>query len=281
MTGLLVALVLGIVQASTPVPPAGQAVPPPIAPRYAVGPEDVLKVTVFNETELSRSYRVDVDGAITFPLIGIVPVEGRTASQIAEDLTRRLADGFLRNPQVSVEVEQYRSRTIFVLGEVKEPGMFSITGEVTLLEAITKAGSFTPAAGDEIRLSRLKSARSNVIPEPDDSASYDVLTVSRDGLLSGSQGQDIVMKNGDRVVVGEAKKFYIMGNVRNPGYYPVYRNMTIQQAIAVAGGLTERGSDRRIKVRRRDDKGVVKEIGLKRTDLVHADDTIQIGARIF
>lgn len=276
MTGVVFALVLALAQALPASPPAAQA----LAPRYAVGPEDVLKIAVFNEPDLSRSYRVDVDGAITFPLVGTVPVEGRTVSQIAEDLTRRLANQYLRNPQVTVEVEQYRSRTIFVLGEVKEPGMFSISGEVTLLAAITKAGSFTPNAGDEIRLSRLKNPRTS-IPAPEDAASYDVTVVMRDALLTGNEGEDIVMQNGDRVVVAEAKKFYIMGNVRSPGYYPVYRNMTVQQAIVVAGGLTERGSDRRIKVRRRGASGEVKETSLDRTDLVHADDTIVIGARIF
>jgi len=278
MTGVIVTLVLAILQGTSP---AVQAPTAPTTQRYAVGPEDVLKVTVFNEADLSKSYRVDGDGTIPFAWFGNIPVEGKTVNEIADDLTRRLANGYLRHPQVSVEVEQYRSRTILVLGEVKDPGMFSINGEVTLLEAITKAGSFSSNAGDDIRLSRLKSPRTGAIPSPDDTASYDVTMISRDQLLAGTQGQDILMQDGDRVLVVEAKKFYIMGNVRNPGYYSVYRNMTIQQAIAVAGGLTDRGSDRRIKVRRRSAKGEVREVSAKRTDLVQADDTIQIGARIF
>jgi polysaccharide biosynthesis/export protein len=279
MTGVLVALVLSALQAQEPAAPvAPQAT---ASHRYAVGPEDVLKVTVFNEPDLSKSYRVDGEGDITFAWFGSIPVQGKSVNQIAQDLTARLAAGYLRNPQVSVEVEQYRSRTIFVLGEVKDPGMFSITGEVTLLEAITKAGSFSSNAGDEIRLSRPKDPTVVEAGAPDDSSGYELTVLSRDALLGGTQGQDVLMQDGDRIVIPEAKKFYIMGHVRSPGYYPVYKNMTVQQAIAVAGGLGDRGSDRRIKARRRLANGEIKEISLRKTDLVQADDTIVIGARIF
>ena len=107
---------------------------------YVVGPEDMLAVTVFNEPQLSGRFRVENDGHFSYPFLGRVKAGGTTVAEVAATLRGRLADGYLRNPQVTVEVEQFRSQSVFVMGEVRTPGKYTLSGAVTLLEALAQAG---------------------------------------------------------------------------------------------------------------------------------------------
>lgn len=114
--------------------------------RVGLGPGDVFEVSVYGEDRLSGLHRIAPDGAIQFPLINRVVVEGLTPSEIAEELRRRLQDGFLRDPSVSVFVKEYNSKKIFVLGEVQRPGTFAYTAQMNIVEAITLAGGFKDSA---------------------------------------------------------------------------------------------------------------------------------------
>jgi polysaccharide export outer membrane protein len=114
---------------------------------YVVGSQDVLTVTVFGEAELSGKYTVEQDGTFTFPQLGRVKAGGLTLRALEQDLKTKLADGYLRNPQVAVAIENYRSQRILVLGEVRSPGEYQLTGEMTLLAALARAGSTTQTAG--------------------------------------------------------------------------------------------------------------------------------------
>ena len=246
-----------------------------------MGPDDLLKIQVEVsgeiETALSREYKVDTDGTINVSLLGRVLVEGKTVNEIEQELKKALENGFIQRAQVSVQVTEYRSRTIFILGEVRNPAPYQINGEVTLIEAIARAQSFTANAGDEVILSRKKSLKAGSTDE------VELLRVNREDLTLArpGSGYDILLQDGDTISVPPAKKFYISGQVKNPGYHNIYKDMTVGQAIAVAGGLTDRGSDKRLNVRRRDAKGVVRELKIKREDLVLADDQIVVGSRIF
>lgn len=117
---------------------------------YVVGPQDVLKVAVFDEPQLSGTFRVDSDGSFTYPFVGRVKAVGQNLRAIEAELARMLADGYVRKPQVSIEVEQYRSRSIFVVGEVRSPGRYPLSGTMSLIEALSLAGSTMPSAGSEL-----------------------------------------------------------------------------------------------------------------------------------
>src|SRR5512132_690537 len=147
---LVLAFVVGV-QAPQPVPGAG---PRAGSRDYTIGPRDVLTITVFGESEVSGRYTVDSAGTLDFRWIGRVKAEGLTLRQLEDLLIKRLKEGYLVDPQVSIEVEQYRSQSVYVMGEVRSPGAVSITGEMRLLDVIGKAGSFTPAAGSMITITR-------------------------------------------------------------------------------------------------------------------------------
>src|SRR5437667_4023597 len=108
---------------------------------YVVGAQDVLGITVWNQPDLTAKYTVEVDGTFTFPFIGRVKVAGLTLRQIEVELKRQLAEGYYKNPQVSVAIDSYKSQRIFVVGEVRSPGAYPLGGNMTLMEALAQAGS--------------------------------------------------------------------------------------------------------------------------------------------
>lgn len=281
MMQLLLAFV--VVLTAQPAPQVAVPAPPQISPGYVIGPSDVLNIKVFNEADLSGPFSVDSDGTITFPLLGRITVSGKTPRDIEAHLTKTLTGAYLRNPIVSVEIGNYRSRKIFILGEVKQPGMYSIEGPMTLLEVLAKAGSLTAAAGNNITVLRYKdglaAAVSNEPMLPGDPRGAEVMRVNVLDLNEGRLNANILLQDSDTIVVPAADRFYVTGMVRQPGSFVLRPGMTVQQAIAEAGGLTERGSTRRIKITRKIN-GKDVEIGAKMSDPVRPNDTIKIAQRL-
>ena len=273
MVNLLFATFL-LVQAAAPSQPAN--------PSYVVGPNDVLAIRVFDEPQLSDKFQVDTDGSITYTVVGRVMVGGKTVREIEAHLTKLLADGFLNRPRVSVEVAQYRSRSIFVLGEVRTPGKYSIDNAVTLLEVIANAGSLTATAGDTIIVRRQKDATAPVTGPavPGQDSAVEIMRISYNDLREGKMLTNIVLQDGDTLFIPEAERFYINGYVRTPGAYVIKPGLTVQQAISLAGGLTERGTMRRLKILRKDKDGKEVEVDAKPTDLVRPNDTIKVSQRL-
>lgn len=281
-TALLFAFLAAQAAAGAPQRPPG--VPPTAAApaagptNYRIGLQDELKITVFDEPDLSSTFRVESDGTISFPLIGRVPAAGSTALELQQRIASMLAAGFLRNPQVRIEINQYKSQFVYVIGEVRAPGKIPMTGTaMTLIEVLALAGSPTPNASDEVVV--VHPSRPSETGEPGD-AEGTRITVNRRDLELGRAGRDIVLQDGDIINVTPAQHFYITGMVRNPGTFVLDPGMTVQQAIAIAGGLTDRGSDRRIKVNRVV-KGRSVELGIDLDDKVQSNDTIMIGSRFF
>lgn len=262
-------------------PPAGQQAPSSPAPdQYVIGPQDNLSINVVDEMDLTGKYRVDNDGSLTFPYLGRLSVAGMSLNDLQAKLTMLLRQGYIKNPQVRVEVDQYKSRNIYVIGEVRAPGKITMSGtSMTLLEALALAGSPTSNASNEIFVVH-PSKRSADGTVPAANTQGERLTVNRKDLELGRAGQDIVLQDGDIINVPVAQKFYISGFIRNPGTFVLDPGMTVQQAIALAGGMTERGSDRRMTVKRLVD-GKLTEIQIKMEDKVQANDTIEIPARFF
>jgi polysaccharide export outer membrane protein len=116
---------------------------------YAIGDRDILSITVWSQMDLSGKYTVDADGTVTFPLVGAVKVQGLTVQQAAAELRNRLKDGFFQDPQLTVSIDDYRSQRIFVMGQVRQPGSYPLSGGMTVIEALARAGSTTADAPPE------------------------------------------------------------------------------------------------------------------------------------
>ena len=269
-----------------PAKPAPSQPSPPVAATpanptsYKIGLQDEVKVTVFDEPDLTSMYRVDADGSISFPLIGRVHAVGATLSELQQRITTMLAAGYIKNPQVRVEVNQYKSQFVYVIGEVRAPGKITMTGTaMTLLEALALAGSPTSSASNEVIVVHPNRPNSTSAPTGADVEGARI-TVNRKDLELGKAGQDVVLQDGDIINVPSAQHFYITGMVRNPGTFVLDPGMSIQQAIALAGGLNERGSDRRIRISRLV-KGKLTELSVNLEDKIQPGDTITISGRFF
>jgi polysaccharide export outer membrane protein len=277
MLALLLSIsLLGGAQAPTN-PPTTSLQPDEIA-NYIVGPQDVLTVTVFNEPQLSGRFRVENDGQFSYPFIGRIKAGGATLREIGELIRLKLADGYIRDPQVTVEVEQFRSQNVFVMGEVRTPGKYTLTGAVTLIEALAQAGSTTSAAGNEILILHPKETTKGAPTLPDD-GDADIVRVNLRNIEGGKLSQNVAIRDGDTIFVPKAERFYVIGLVRNPGSFVLEPNMTVLQAISLAGGVSDRGSDRRIRIIRIVDNKK-KEFDAKPTDPVHAGDTVVVRQRL-
>lgn len=260
------ALFLLLLQAVQP-----QAVAPaPAQDGYIIGAADVLDVTVFNEPDASRSgVTVDNDGTIDCPYIGRVKVAGLTARAVEREVKERLSKGFLVNPTVNVSVVKYRSKTVSVQGVgIRSPGEYILQGNVSLTSVLAQAGSLTTDAGSYVLISRRNSA-----------GAIEEIRVSRRDIESG-KAQNVVLKDGDTILVPKAETFFITGQVRQVGAYTWEDGLTVERALTLAGGPTERASTKGIEIERVVD-GKPQKRKVKLTDLVQANDTIRVGQRIF
>ena len=242
---------------------------------YTVGPQDVLSITVFGEADLSGKYTVEQDGTFTFPQIGRVKAGGLTLRGIEQDLRKQLADGFLRNPQVAVAIENYRSQRILILGEVRSPGEYQLAGEMTLLAALARAGSTTPSAGREVVIVRTP----RKAPKPGEDVEPEIIRVDLSELQAGN-GRNLTLVDGDTVNIPKAQSVFVSGEVKTAGAYAVEPGMTVLQVLTLAGGLTDRGADGRIKILRIVE-GKQKELKAKLNDSVQPGDTIVVPPRFF
>lgn len=255
-------------QGSTAAQPASHAAAQTPS-NYRIGPRDLLLITVAGEDDLSGKFPVDADGMFTFPYLNRVKAAGLTAEELQAQLATLLRNGYLRNPQIRVEVDLFRSQSVMVIGEVRQAGKIPMTGPtMSLLEALVAAGSPTAQASSEI-IVRRRSV---------DGKEGEEIRVNRRDLEVGKT--DVIIRDGDIINVPQAQRFYVDGHVRNPGYYVLEPGMTVQQAIALAGGLAERGSDRGITATRSvNGKNVAVEVKLE--DKVQGNDVIRIRQRFF
>ncbi len=236
---------------------------------YRIGPQDQLLITVVDEPELTGKFPVDSDGMFTYPYLNRVRAAGMTAEELQNQLATLLRNGYLRSPQIRVQIDQFRSQSVMVIGEVRQAGKIPMTGAtMTLLEALVASGSPTAQASSEIIV------RHRAI----DGKEAEEIRVNRKELELGKS--DVMLRDGDIINVPAAQRFYMDGYVRAPGTYVLDPGLTVQQAIALAGGLTDRGSDRGIAVTRLV-KGKTIELPLKLDDKVQGNDTIHIRSRFF
>jgi polysaccharide biosynthesis/export protein len=259
---------------------AGNTVRAQSAANYTIGPRDVLMIQVFDQADLGGKYTVEADGTFSFPLIGRIKAAGRTLREFEEELKNKLASGFFRNPQVSVAVDQYKSQQIFVIGEVRASGAVPLTGGMTLVEAIARAGSTLPSASGEVIVVRAPQGSQGKALLPTERGAAEIFRASIRELEAGAMKQNIELQDGDTLYVPRAETAYVFGQVKNPGAYPIHKDTTVLQALSLAGGGTEHAALNRITIVRVV-KGEQKEIKVKLTDIVKPGDTIKVPERYF
>ncbi len=249
--------------------------------QYRIGPKDLLIIRVFQVPELNITVRVGEDGTITLPLLGKIPVEGLTRYQLERKISELLSKKYVKNPQVTVFIKEYRSRTALIMGAVRKPGSYEIVGKTTLLQLIAMAGGIIQGAQDRIIVIRNqgKQQKSIIIP-------------IEDLLIEGNVRENIDILPGDVVnIPGQITiEVYVFGQVRNPGVVslPLGSGTTILQAIARAGGFTERAKKSSVLIRRREGgkekiikvnikailKGKAKNIKLKPYDVIYVPESL-------
>src|SRR5688572_23058321 len=185
LTLLLLALVGSVIHAAHSQQPTN----------YVVGPQDILMITMFDQEDLTGKYPVDSDGTFTFPLIGRVKAGGLTLRELEAEIKRLLKDGFFKDPQLSVGVEQYRSQKIHIVGEVRNPGTYSLAGDMTLIEAVARAGSTLPSASGEALVVRAKPGQQTSAPVLPNGNESDVTTVDLKQLQSGAFSQNVALRD--------------------------------------------------------------------------------------
>ncbi len=273
--GFFLALLISVFAVS----PRAQTPRMPQSGDYIIGPKDVLAVTVMNEPSLSGRFTVVADGTVNYPLLGSVKVGGLSPTAVEHELTTKLADGYLEKPVVNVSLEQVASQRVLVVGEVHTAGSYPLAPKTTVLEALLQAGAPTQNAGTEVLVVRGGSTGKST---PDATAS-NVVKVNLDALQHGDLTQNVVLQPGDMVFVPRAEPaapVYVTGQVNRPGAFQMAKGATVLQALAEAGGVTERGSTGRVTIVRLV-QGKHVEIKANLSDLVQPGDTIVVKRRFF
>jgi polysaccharide export outer membrane protein len=254
---------------------------PPSFTDYVVGAQDVLTITSYDQADLSGKFAIEADGTFTFPMIGRVRAGGLTLRSLEGAIKKQLTDGgYFRNPQITVSVETYKSQRVFVVGEVRLPGTYSLSGTTNLVEALARAGSTLPSAsGEAIIVHAGENAEGPTLPAQTDDR--DIVRVNLRELERGAFSQNAELRDGDTIFVPRAESVYVFGQVKNPGAYALQqKNTTVLQALSLAGGVTNRGSTGRVRIVRITE-GKKQEFKVKLGDMVQPGDTIVVAERFF
>jgi polysaccharide biosynthesis/export protein len=241
------------------------------AEEVLLGPSDVVKISVYNNPDLTLETRISQAGTITFPLLGQVKVGGLAVSAAESKLAGLLVSGgFVRKPQVNILVTSPQSQLVSVLGQVAKPGRYPVDGKQGLIDILALAGGVLPDGGDIVYLIRKRDGAST-------KETVDLVQMMRAGDLK----LNLDLATGDVVFVERAPRFYIYGEVQKPGAYRLEANMTVQQALSVGGGLSARGTERGLRIKRRDEAGKVTEFAAKHEDVIRIDDVLYVKESLF
>lgn len=221
---------------------------------YVLGPNDKLTLVVEqfpDEFSVDRVFRIDGSGDITLPIVGRVHAGGLTSAQFEEELKARFSP-ILKEPNIVVDVTEYASQSVSVLGAVNTPGIKETDGRKTLLEVLALAGGLRPDAGTVAKITR--TAGQGAIPLPGATVSptgLSVATVHLKNAMTGSP-ENIVMLPGDTVFIPKADVVYAVGSVTTPGGFPIGENETLSalQVVALAQGLTRTAAANRAEILR-------------------------------
>ncbi len=259
-----------------------QEAPLPAADDYAVGIGDLLSVAVFGHEDLSQTVVVQADGSVLFPLVGRVAATGKTPRALADELRALLGKSYVREPQVTVAVREYRSKTVLVAGEVARPGAYPLAAGATIVEILARAGPVSAGAAAEAIVVRPRGeVKGPVLPSEMTSADVDVLRVNLREIETGNLQANLALRPNDTIFIPQAPKIFVSGEVRTPGAYAFSPGITVRQVLILAGGLTEDGSQGRIRVIRKGDDGKTRELKIKMDETILAGDTLLVKSKLF
>lgn len=265
-------------QAPEPAAPAGEpAKDAPAAPdatassavsvdqSFVLGVGDVVDVGVIGRSDFNSRQRVTPEGTIVLPLLGRVKALGLTTAELAQQTQDALVKGaFYSNPVVRVEVSGVASRYVTVLGNVASPGLMPLDRTYHLSDIIARVGAHAGEGANFVILTRSDGT----------SKKYSI-----EDLATGGGAADPLMMAGDKLYVpaATAEVFYLSGQVKSPGAIPMGKDITVREAIAKAGGLTDMGSDKKVKIFRKN----VEVKGVKLDTKLEPGDIVQVGERLF
>ncbi len=269
---------LAIVLGALASPLAASAAPNAQAPEVVdarltqLGPGDGLSIRVYGQPDMDSTVVVSEDGTIPVPLVGPVKVSGLSPAEAANQVAKALrTGGFLRKPIVTLTVTESRSQRVSVLGEVGTPGRYSIDSGTTIFDLLAEAGGVKETGSDTIYVLRTA---------PDGSTERFPVDTKRLLTDPGSQSV-VVLRRGDSIHVPRAEQFFVYGEVNAPNNYRLEAGMTVLEAIARAGGLTPRGSDRRVEIQRQNSSGTYSTRTGRLADRILPNDVVRVKERIF
>lgn len=235
-------------------------------------PGDNIRLTIFENPDLTTETRISARGNIRFPLIGTIRLAGLTPTEASELIATKLKEGnFIRHPQVNLMVLQGQNRQVSVLGQVSRPGRYPIDEAGANLTAIlAQAGGITPSGDDIVTVIRSREGNTQKI-EIDTQKLY----------RNGDRTTDISMESGDTIYVRRAPMFYIYGEIQRAGGYRLDPDTIVMRALSVGGGITVRGTQRGVQIHRRTANGELTRVNVALGDPVQADDIIYVSESLF
>lgn len=241
------------------------------AAEYRLGVGDLVKIMIYEHDDLTTEDRITNSGTLSFPFLGEITIGGLTKGEAESRITALLSDRkFIKNPQVSVRILQFREPKVSVLGQVNRPGRYPVEPFKTVLDALADAGGLNPLAEDRVVVLRR---------EGEKTTQYQINL--HETIDNGNLADLLTIQDGDIISVTKAQ-FYVYGAVQHPGVFRLERNMTIIQGLAMAGGLSLRGTDRGLIVRRLDaTHHAVVEIPVTFKDTLHANDVLVVKESLF
>jgi polysaccharide export outer membrane protein len=241
--------------------------------QYRIGAGDTVRITVYQSPDLSLETRLTEAGVISYPLIGAIRLGGLTINEAEAALANALKKGdFVKNPQITVMVTQVRANQVNVLGQVGRPGRIPLdVAGMRLTDVIALAGGVATAAGsDTVVVTGMRNGQPF-------RREVDLPRV----FAPNGRNEDIVIQPGDAIWVDRYPVVYLYGEVQRPGQLRLERGMTVMQALASAGGLTQRGTQRGLRVSRRGANGQVQSLELSLDDALQTGDVVFVRESLF
>ena len=242
------------------------------AVQYLLAPGDGIRITVYQNPDLTLETRVGEAGAISFPLLRSVQIGGLSVRQAEQRIADGLRNGgFVKQPQVSLMVMQVRGHQVSVLGQVTKPGRYPLeVAEVRLTDMLAIAGGVSVTGGDNVVVVGVRNGQPYRV-EVDLPAIF----------APGRRGEDVLLQHGDVIWVERTAMVYLYGDVGKPGPVRLERGMTVMQALAAGGGIGPRGTERGMRVHRRDAQGRVRVMEVAMTEALRPDDIVFVRESVF
>ncbi|WP_333878763.1 polysaccharide export protein EpsE [Methylobacter sp.] len=240
---------------------------------YNIGPDDTLRISVYGYEDLKTETRVSPDGRITFPLIGEVAASGKSSMELEEAIAVRLIEGgFIHDAQVSVSVLNHVSQQVSVLGYVNRPGRYPLDSNSSIVDLIAMAEGVQEMGDYKVVVNRVIDSKGKQQKRELNLRAY---------LEDADNMTPFKMQQGDQIYVPKAPMFYIYGEVQRPGGYRLEPDISVLKALSIGGGLTLRGTDSGIVIKRKNGSGVLEDADVELGDAILKDDVIYVGERWF